>query len=143
MRRYLLDTTPLTAYLQSRPAMVGLAQPWIRRREAATSIPVYGECLEYLKGFADFPQRHAQLRRLLHAIAPISLDAAVMERYADLRRRLRPPHGPGLVGDVDTLITATALEHDLTLVTTDGDFERVPDLRLILLDRRTFQPVNR
>jgi len=56
---------------------------------------------------------------------------------------LRPPHGPGLVGDVDTLITATALEHDLTLVTTDGDFERVPDLRLILLDRRTFQPVNR
>lgn len=44
---------------------------------------------------------------------------AILERYADLRRQLRPPYGPGLIGDIDTLIAATALEHDLTLVTTD------------------------
>lgn len=49
---------------------------------------------------------------------------AILGRYADLRRQLRPPHGPGLIGDVDALIAATALEHDLTLVTTDTDFER-------------------
>ena len=28
-----------------------------------------------------------------------------------------PPHGSGLIGDIDTLIAATALEHDLTIVT--------------------------
>ena len=40
MRQYLLDTTPLTAYLQSQPPVVALVQPWLRRREAATSILV-------------------------------------------------------------------------------------------------------
>jgi PIN domain len=52
----------------------------------------------------------------------------------------RPPYGPGLIGDIDTLIAATALEYDLTLVTTDSDFVRVPGLNLILLDRITLTP---
>ena len=64
-----------------------------------------------------------------------------MERYADIRRRLRPPYGPGLIGDVDTISAATALVHDLTVVTTDTDFERVPNLKLLLLDRRSLQPL--
>ena len=46
MRRYLLDTGPLGAYLQGREAAVDLIVPWIRRSEAATSIVVYGEILE-------------------------------------------------------------------------------------------------
>jgi predicted nucleic acid-binding protein len=141
MRRYLLDTTPLTAYFRAIPPMVARARPWIRRREAATSILVYGEMLEYLKGFPDYRRRHAQLRQLLHAIVPIFVDYATMERYAELRRQLRPPQGPGLIGDMDSLIAATALQHDLTLVTTDGDFARVPGLELLRLDRLTFQPV--
>ena len=140
MRQYLLDSTPLTAYLHARPPMVALVQPWLRRREAATSILVYGEALEYLKGVSDYPRRYAQLRRLLRAIVPMFLGHATMERYADLRRQLRPPYGPGLIGDIDTLIAATALEYDLTLVTTDSDFTRVPDLKLLLLDRATFLP---
>lgn len=141
MRQYLLDTTPLTAYLQSQPPVVALVQPWLRRREAATSILVYGEVLEYLKGLPDYPQRHAQLRRLLRAIIPTIVTHAVMEQYADLRRQLRPPYGPGLIGDIDTLIAATALTNNLTLVTTDRDFDRVPGLTRLVLDRTTFQPV--
>ena len=43
-------------------------------------------------------------------------------------------HGPGLVGDVDTLIAATALERNLTVVTLDQDFTRVPGLRVQLLE---------
>jgi predicted nucleic acid-binding protein len=58
-----------------------------------------------------------------------------MERYADLRRRMRPPYGGGLIGDIDTLIAATVMEHDLTLVTMDRHFERVPALKLRLLPR--------
>src|SRR5207249_99102 len=49
-------------------------------------------------------------------------------RYADLRRQMRPPRGPGLIGDIDTLIAATAIERKLTLVTADTDFQRVPGL---------------
>ncbi|MGH2588003.1 MAG: type II toxin-antitoxin system VapC family toxin [Dehalococcoidia bacterium] len=53
------------------------------------------------------------------------------------------PTALGLIGDIDTLIAATALEYDLTLVTTDGDFTRVPGLKLLLLDCITLQPVVR
>jgi predicted nucleic acid-binding protein len=58
-----------------------------------------------------------------------------MERYAEIRRTMRR-QGPGLIGDVDTLIAASALEYDLTLVTADLDFQRVPGLKLIIIPRQ-------
>ena len=137
MTRYLLDTTPLTAYLFGRPPAVALIDPWLDRFAAATSILVYGEVVEYLMARPDFPPHHAQLRRLLRAIPPLFLSYSVLDRYALLRRALRPPHGSGLLGDVDTLIAATALEQNLTVVTTDHDYQRVPGLAVLLLDRRT------
>lgn len=137
MRRYLLDTGILSAYLQGRPRIVDLVTPWITRSETATSILIYAEAIEYLKGFPNFSVRHAQLRRLLHHIYPYFLTYRILERYADIRRRLRRPHGPGLIGDIDTLIAATALERKLTVVTFDSDFERVPNLKIKLLSRIT------
>lgn len=122
MRRYLLDTGPLGAYLQGRPAVVHLVAPWLRAQEAATSILAYAEVVEYLKGFPDFVTLHTQLRRLLRHIYPYFLTYRILERYADLRRSLRRPYGPGLIGDIDTLIAATALERHLTVVTIDTDF---------------------
>ena len=109
MRRYLLDTSPLAAYLLGRPRAVSLLDPWLTRHEAATSILVYAEVIEYLKGLPDFPTRRSQLRRQLQEIRPYLLTYAIVERYADLRRSMRTPHGTGLIGDVDTLIAATAI----------------------------------
>jgi predicted nucleic acid-binding protein len=60
----------------------------------------------------------------------------IMERYADIRRHLRR-QGPGLIGDVDTLIAATGLVRGPTVVTTDRDFERVPDLGVMLIPRQS------
>jgi predicted nucleic acid-binding protein len=139
MRRYLLDTGPLGAYLQGRQAVVNLVNPWLRQHEAATSILAYAEVVEYIKGFPDFLTLHTQLRRLLRHIYPYFLTYRILERYADLRRSLRRPYGPGLIGDIDTLIAATALERNLTVVTIDTDFQRVPNLRVILLSRSTMQ----
>jgi predicted nucleic acid-binding protein len=128
VRRYLLDSGPLAAYLNGRPAAVQLLSPWIARREAATSILVYAEIVEYFKSLPRFTERHTELRQLLQVVHPYFLTYAVLERYADIRRALRPPNGPGLIGDIDTLIAATAIERNITIVTTDHDFERVPDL---------------
>jgi predicted nucleic acid-binding protein len=136
VKRYLLDTGPLAAYLLGRPDVRSLVEPWITRQEAATSIFVYGEVTEYNMSFPDATLRQEQLRRLLREVSPFVPTYGILERYAELRRQLRPPHGPGLIGDIDTLIAATALERDLTLVTMDGDFQRVPDLKLALLPRR-------
>ena len=60
MRQYLLDSAPLAAYLKGRQVAVDLISPWITRREVATSILVYGEITEYLKGLSHFSRRHAQ-----------------------------------------------------------------------------------
>jgi predicted nucleic acid-binding protein len=138
MRRYLLDTSLLAAYLYGRPRAVELITPWITHREAATSILVYGEVVEHLKSKPDFPHHHASLRRLLREVSPHFITYSIMERYTDIRRQLRR-QGPGLIGDIDTLIAATALERDLTVVTADSDFERVPDLRTTLVPRRSLE----
>ena len=137
MRRYLLDTTPLAAYLFGRPQVVTFVDPWLESHQAATSILVYGEVIEYLMGRSRFPDRRLQLRQLLREITPLFLSYSVLDQYALLRRDLRPPHGPGLIGDIDGLIAATALERGLTVVTTDSDFTRVPDLSVLLLDRQS------
>jgi predicted nucleic acid-binding protein len=134
MRQYLLDSAPLAGYLHGRAPFVDLITPFIREHQAATSILVYAEVIEYLKGLPDFPGRRQQLQTLLREIYPYFLTYGIVERYADIRRSLRVPHGSGLIGDVDTLIAATALERNLTIVTLDRDFTRVPGLRVQLLE---------
>lgn len=136
MRRYLLDTGPLAAFFLNRPRAIHLMSPWVRRSEAATSILVYGEIIEYLQGHPGFAVRRAQLRRVLQEITPYLLTYSVLDRYAQLRRQIRTLPG-GLIGDVDTLIAATALERDLTVVTMDRDFERVPGLKVEVLPRHS------
>jgi predicted nucleic acid-binding protein len=135
MRRYLLDTSLLAALLNNRPAAVSLIKPWVERHEAATSILAYAEVIEYIKARSDFAQRQAALRNFLKEVYPYFLTYGILERYADIRRQIRPPHGPGLIGDIDTLIAATALERNLTLLTTDEDFQRVPNLKITLIPR--------
>ena len=55
MRRYLVDTAPLAAYLLGRAGAVATLDPWLDQREVATSLLVYGEVTEYLKGLPDSP----------------------------------------------------------------------------------------
>jgi predicted nucleic acid-binding protein len=138
---FLLDTGPLAAYLQGRPGAVALIDPWLNDYRAQTSILVYGEITEYVRSLADPVQKQDELRRLLRVIRPKDLSYPILERYAAIRRSLRPPHGPGLIGDIDTLIAATAMERDLILVTTDSDYTRVDGLRIQLLARRTYLPI--
>lgn len=143
MRRYLLDTGPLAALLHDRPAAVELMIPWLLEHEAATSALVYAEIVEYVLPRDESGFYVQALRSLLREIYPRFLTYQVLERYARLRLQMRPPHGTGLIGDVDTLIAATALEYDLCVVTLDRDFLRVPDLDVILLDRRDLTVVER
>jgi predicted nucleic acid-binding protein len=133
VKRYLLDTGPLTAWILGRADAVALLQPWISRQEAITSVICQAEALEYIQGFADYRRSRNRILRLLNSVYPTVLSLPILERYGALRRQLRPPHGPGLIGDLDAFIAATELEGGLTLATTDADFARVPglDVRLV------------
>jgi len=137
MAGYLIDTTPLAAYLLGRTKARALITPFISRRQACTSMVVYGEIFEYLRGYikppSDFDSYHDQLRNLLTwGVFSYNLSFSVLERYADIRRALRGPGKPGIIGDVDTMIAATALEYDLTLITADSDFQRVAGLTVMM-----------
>jgi predicted nucleic acid-binding protein len=93
--------------------------------------------VEYLLARPNVGTRQAQLRQLLREIMPVFLSFSDLERYATVRRQIRPPQGPGLIWDMDSLIAATALVRGLTVVTMDADFSQVPGLSVMLLDRRT------
>src|SRR5947208_16614109 len=103
MRRYLLDTSLLAAVLNNRATAVDLVTPWMRNHEAATSILAYAEVVEYAIGLSDPAERLSALRTLLREIYPYFLTRRIAERYADIRRKLRPPHRRGLIGAVDSL----------------------------------------
>ncbi len=134
MRKYLLDTGPLTALLQGRAGAMALMRPWVQNREAATSILTYGEAVEYLRPKPNYADHLEALHELLRGVPPFFLTHAILRRYADIRLHLRPQGL--LIGDVDTLIAASALERDLTVVTLDGDFDRVPGLTVLRLTKQ-------
>ena len=134
MKHYLLDTSLVAGYLLDRKKAIDIVSPLIEREEAVTSILVYGEVVEYVKSFTAFRTYRESLQALLEQIDPLPLTYPILERYADLRRKLRPPYGKGLIGDIDTIIAATALEHDLTLLTIDTDYDRVPQLKYTLVN---------
>jgi hypothetical protein len=61
MKRYLLDTSLVAAFLHGRKHIIELINPWVRKQEVGTSILVYGEVIEYLKGLADYSRYQARL----------------------------------------------------------------------------------
>lgn len=131
-----MDTGPLSAYVQGRPAALNEMGAWIDRDTCAASIVVYGEVVEYLKASTRYLEYRTRLFDLLRVIHLYRLTFPILERYADLRRQMRRPYGSGLIGDLDTLIAATALERNLILVTMDSDFIRVPGLKVQVMESR-------
>jgi predicted nucleic acid-binding protein len=58
------------------------------------------------------------------------LTQPIMERSAQIRGSL-PRHVRQQIGDLDILIAATCLAHNLTLLTRNlKDFQQIPDLKL-------------
>ena len=137
MKKYLVDTGPLVALTKGRGGVEALLRPLMVNDEVATSIVVYGEIIRYFRSLPNYSEHRTKLRQLLQGVSPYQLTYSIMERYADLRRTLRPLGA--MIGDIDTLIAATALEHNLTIVTLDGDFRRVPGLSVMLFAHKDLQ----
>jgi hypothetical protein len=84
MKRYLLDTSLLAAYLHNRAPAISLISLWVKNDEAATSMLVYGEVIEYLKGLPQYHEKFAAFHTLLKERPPYQLTYAILERYADI-----------------------------------------------------------
>ncbi len=137
---YLFDTDAISELLKPRPASRYVR--WlatIPRDEQFTSAVVVGEL--YKGAFRSFAvARHLDNieKRVLPAVTVLSYDVAAARVYGQVRARLESAGRP--LADADLQIAATALHHDLELVTGNvKHFKRVPGLRIspVLAEART------
>ena len=128
---YLFDTDALSEVLRPRPA--GRYVEWLRtvaRSEQFTSAVVIGELYGGAFRSAD-SARHLQNieSRVLPAITVLAYDLLSARVYGSIRARLEV--SGRMLADADLQIAATALHHELELVTGNlRHFERVPGLKV-------------
>ena len=124
----LVDSDRVADWLRGRPAAVQLLKS-LEPDGLAISLVTYGEVYEGIYYGRDPAGSERVFRQFLRAVDVLPLTRPIMRRFARLRGDLR--RRGQLIGDPDLLIAATALHHDLTLVTGNrAHFQRIPDLRL-------------
>ncbi|HEY8685044.1 MAG TPA: type II toxin-antitoxin system VapC family toxin [Chloroflexota bacterium] len=124
--RYLIDTDWLIDVLRDVAASIRVLDR-LREHGLAVSIISAGEVYEGAILASNPSARLSDYRQFLAAFVTVPLTHSTMERFAELRAQLR--RKGNLIPDFDLLIAATALEHDIILVTRNvRHFERIPEL---------------
>ena len=126
--KYLLDTNQVVYYLRQETRVIDDLQS--RRGEGlAVSIISVAELYEGIFRATNPEEAERALKDFLSEVTVLSIDEEVARIFGQERARLRQVGTP--MSDLDLLIAATALRHDLTLLTADRDFERVENLTTI------------
>ena len=131
---YLLDTNVISEHSRKKPN--GRVLEWLRSlpiEEQFLSVLSIGEIrhgIERLEAGARKERLRLWLERDLQGLFGdrlLALTSAVAERWGRLRAEMRRP-----VPAIDSLLAATALHHDLRLVTRDEqDFVAFPGLIVV------------
>ena len=125
--KYLIDTNIVIDHFRDKPQVVLFFQK-AKQSGFAISVITVGEIVEGLVEQQKEEQRHQDLDTFLTAGSVIDVDRKIIEIFAMVRSNLR---GTGkLIENFDILIAATAIKHNLILVTNDKDFERIGGLKL-------------
>lgn len=127
MITHIVDSDWLIDCLNEKRNARELMAPLIDEGRVATSVVVLGEIHEGLQGLVDRDRKLAVLNDLLIGVPVLVIDESLVPRFAALRFQLRSTGQ--IINDHDIWIAATALEHDLTLVSRDKHFERIPHLK--------------
>lgn len=124
----LLDTDRVVDWLRGRRDARQLLQT-LAGDGFAISLMTYGEIYTGIwRGRGGTVKENAFLDFLREARV-LPLDEAIMRRFGQIQANLLDS-GQG-IGVSDVLIAATALHHDLTLVTRNLDhYRRIPDLKI-------------
>jgi tRNA(fMet)-specific endonuclease VapC len=125
---YLLDADWAIQVLRGRPdAVTGLDR--LRGGGIAVSRVTIAEVYEGAFRSSNPEAGLSDMRRFFSPFLTLELDDAVAARFAEQRAFLR--RRGELIADLDLIVAATALVHDLTLLTYNRrHFERVPGLKL-------------
>ena len=132
---YLLDTDILRYYLDDVEDAVALVTKLIPDG-VAVSIITYIELYQGTLQTPDPTQAQDRLATLLASVPMLPLSPAVARRCAHLREELKRDGKRVRQRALDLIIAATALEHNLTLVTRNReDFQDIPDLQTLFYPR--------
>lgn len=128
MTRYLVDTnhaSPLVTI--GHPLRQRILESLPAGHTFAISVPVLAETLYGISLLPRAKENRAEWSRLRPHLPFYVPDEQDAEQAADLQVALRR-QGRQLE-TIDALIAVIALRNDLTLLTTDGDFKDIPQLK--------------
>ena len=124
----LVDTDWIIDHLNGVEAVTRRLQTF-RAQGLALSIISVAELWEGVHFSKDPARSEAMLNQFLSGVVILGIDEEICRRFGHLRGSLRS--AGKLVGDFDLLIAASALCHDLTLLTNNRrHFERIEGLRI-------------
>jgi len=126
--KYLVDSDYVADYLGARPHAIQLLSSFAKD-DLSISLITFGEIYEGIH-FGRDPQKTKEVFRLfLRSVAILPLSQPIMRHFARIRGELR--RTGKIIGDFDILIAATAIQHNLMLVTRNiKDYQRIPNLKL-------------
>lgn len=126
--RYIIDTDWLIDVFVGVPHMVGTLQE-LRPQGVGVSLVSHAEIFEGAFGVPDTEIRLALYRSFLMQFETLFLSGPIVEIFGRTRSALR--RSGQLIPDLDLLIAATAMHHDLILLTRNRrHFARIPELQL-------------
>jgi predicted nucleic acid-binding protein len=127
VNRYLLDTNHLSADLKRHAGLESRIELHLRMGDRfGITLPVL---CEYRAGVALGKKSQGNLARLAAARRVLKLwplDERTAIEFAALVKDLKPKGQ--MLGQFDALIAAVVRQHDLTLLTADGDFRSITHL---------------
>ena len=139
---YLFDTDAISEVLRSHPLPIFI--DWlggIPREEQFTSAVVIGELYKGAYRSQAQQQHLTNIeRRILPAVTALPYDVATAKKFGQIRARLE--EAGTILPDADLQIAATAIYHDLELVSGNlRHFSRITELKInpILADARSDQ----
>jgi tRNA(fMet)-specific endonuclease VapC len=126
---YLVDTNWVIDALHAEPVAVQTLAD-LTDDGLAISLITYAELYEGAYYARDPQTALAGIQTFLRKKELLPLTTEIAERFAVVRGQLSR-HVRRQIGDLDLLIAATALEHDLILLTRNlKDFQHIPELRI-------------
>ena len=128
--KYLVDSDYVADYLGARPHAIQLLSSFVKD-DLSISLITYGEIYEGIH-FGRDPQKTTDVfQRFLRSVVILPPTQPIMQRFARIRGELR--RTGKIIGDFDILIAATAISHNLTLVTRNAaDFRDIPGIKLLV-----------
>jgi predicted nucleic acid-binding protein len=128
--RLLIDTDWMIHRLSEAPCAVELIRR-IAPQGVGISVITYLETYEGIARSSDRLADEQRLEQLIRDVPILPLSEAIARRCAELRAQMRTRGRRVNQRALDLIITATAIEHDLTLVTRNvRDFADIPGLQI-------------